>query len=209
MSPSSHPPQAPRKRTADVRAALVDAAWWVVEHDGVAGLTVRAVATRAGVAPMGVYNHLRDKNGLLVAVLTRGFIELTTALAYPPDLPPTEALVATGRAYRRFAVEHPVVYGLMFGHTVADLGAEAKAPHPDTVALMEAGDRAFGQLVSVIRLGQAAGVVRDEPAEQVAWTVWSAVHGAVSLQLAGVEPPDVDDPGYETVLQMVVRGIAP
>ncbi|MHA3702983.1 TetR/AcrR family transcriptional regulator [Jatrophihabitans sp. YIM 134969] len=216
MSRSSHQPQrspvaAPRKRTADVRAALVDAAWWVLEHDGLAGLTVRAVATRAGVAPMGVYNHLRDKNGLLTAVLTRGFDEFSAALAEPADLEPVARLLATGRAYRAFALAHPVAYGLMFGGggSTADLDPDPEHPHPDTIALSEAGERAFGRLVSVIAHAQAAGVVRADPLEQIAWTVWSAVHGAVSLELAGSLPPTDTAPSYEAVLEMILRGIAP
>ena len=192
-----------------MRSALVDAAWWVLEHEGAAGLTVRAVAARAGVAPMGVYNHLRDKNGLLTAVLTRGFDEFTAALAQPPDLPPIERLMSTGRAYRRFALEHPVAYGLMFGGSSTDLDPDIENPHADTVALAEAGGRAFARLIAVIELGQAAGVVRADPAEQIAWTVWSAVHGAVSLELAGSLPPTDSSPSYEAVLDMITRGIAP
>lgn len=218
MSPSSRPSRAsqetatvpPRRaRTADVRAALVDAAWWVLEHDGLAGLTVRAVAARAEVAPMGVYNHLRDKNGLVTAVLTRGFDEFTAALAPRSDLSPREMLIATGHAYRAFALAHPVAYGLMFGGARDGLDADPANPHPDTVALAEAGGRAFGRLLSAIQAGQAAGVVRDDPSERIAWTVWSAVHGAVSLELTGSQPPTQSDPSYEAVLEFVIRGIAP
>lgn len=214
MPSSSQEPQpsrgaAPRKRTADVRSALVDAAWWVLEHDGAAGLTVRAVAAKAGVAPMGVYNHLHDKNGLLTAVLTRGFDEFAVALAQPPDLSPLERLMSTGRAYRRFALEHPVAYGLMFGGSSTDLDPDVENPRPDTVALSEAGGRAFARLISVIEIGQAAGLIRADPSEQIAWTVWSAVHGAVSLELAGSLPPTASSPSYEAVLDMITRGIAP
>src|ERR687893_273816 len=49
----------PTQRTPsrDLEAALVDAAERVLVRDGLRGLTVRAVATEAGVAPMGVYNR--------------------------------------------------------------------------------------------------------------------------------------------------------
>lgn len=198
-----------RARTADVRAALVDAAWWVLEHNGLAGLTVRAVAARAEVAPMGVYNHLRDKDGLVTAVLTRGFDEFTAALAPQTDLSPREMLVATGHAYRAFALAHPVAYGLMFGGSRENPDVSGPDPHPDVVALAEAGGRAFGRLLSAIQVGQAAGVVRDDPSEQIAWTVWSAVHGAVSLELTGSQPPIQSEPSYQAVLEFVIRGIAP
>lgn len=221
MSPPSRPSRAPqeetvaprRARTVDVRRALVDAAWWVLEHDGIAGLTVRAVAARAGVAPMGVYNHFRDKDGLLTAVLTRAFDEFATAIAYPSHLGAREALVEQGRRYRGFALAHPVPYALMFGSAraafesgAADRGADGD---PDQIALLEAGARAFGQLVTGIGAGQAAGVVRADPPEGIAWTVWSAVHGAVGLESTVGQDPAEAPAAYEQVLQMVIRGVAP
>lgn len=196
-----------RRRTADVRAALVDAAWWVLEHEGVAGLTVRAVAARAEVAPMGVYNHFRDKDGLLTAVVTRAFDEFTAAITYPAHLAPAEALLAQGRAYRAFALAHPVPYSLMFGSARSAL--TVSEADPGRVALAEAGNRAFGQLVTSIRAGQTAGTVRDDPPEQIAWTVWSAVHGAVGLESTVGQDPAEAAGAYEQVLAMVVRGVAP
>ena len=44
-----------RTRSADVTDSLLDAALDLLEEGGAHGVTVRAVATRAGVAPMGVY----------------------------------------------------------------------------------------------------------------------------------------------------------
>lgn len=196
-----------RRRTADVRAALVDAAWWVLEHEGVAGLTVRAVAARAEVAPMGVYNHFRDKDGLLTAVVIRAFDEFAAAIAYPAHLASADALHAQGLAYRDFALAHPVPYSLMFGS--ARQALDLSKADPGRVGLAEAGARAFDQLVTSIRAGQTAGTVRPDPPEQIAWTVWSAVHGAVGLESAVGQDPAAAPGAYEQVLAMVVRGIAP
>ena len=102
------PAPAAAARTADVRSALVQAAVAVLERDGLPGLTVRAVAAEAGVAPMGVYNHLHGKDGLLVAALAQAFDNLTAAVTWPADLPPDEAFLETGRRYRRFALAAPV-----------------------------------------------------------------------------------------------------
>ena len=197
-----------RARTADVRTALVDAAWWVLEHEGLAGLTVRAVATRAGVAPMGVYNHLRDKDGLLTAVLTRAFEDFAAAITYPAHLPPTEAFTAQGRAYREFALAHPVPYSLMFGLSRTEPPTDGDTA-PDLRALHEAGARAFGRLVTGIQAGQVAGTIRRDPPEQIAFAVWSAVHGAVGLESTAGTDPDTARASYEQVLAMITRGIAP
>lgn len=70
-------PAKPRTRTAgaDVRSALLRAGRTILERDGTAGLTVRAVAGEAKVAPMGVYNHFDGRDGLLDALVTDGYAE--------------------------------------------------------------------------------------------------------------------------------------
>ena len=60
-------PAKPRTRTsaAEIRSSLIRAGRTILERDGEAGLTVRAVAAEAKVAPMGVYNHFDGRDGLL------------------------------------------------------------------------------------------------------------------------------------------------
>src|ERR1700749_3167286 len=72
------PAAARRGRTPspDVERELLAAAEAVLVREGPGGLTVRAVATEAGIAPMGVYNRLGGKDGLVDALLIRGFDRL-------------------------------------------------------------------------------------------------------------------------------------
>lgn len=58
-----------RTPATEVRTNLIASGRRILERDGVAGLTVRVVATDAGVAPMGVYNHFDGKEGLLDALV--------------------------------------------------------------------------------------------------------------------------------------------
>src|SRR5256885_16863778 len=62
----------PRTPSAQVASELLNAAERVLAEDGMRGLTVRAVAAKAGVAPMSVYNQFGGKAGLLAAVPLRG-----------------------------------------------------------------------------------------------------------------------------------------
>ena len=66
MNRMSEPAAARRGRTpsADVERELLAAAEAVLVRDGPGGLTVRAVAAEAGIAPMGVYTRLGGKDGL-------------------------------------------------------------------------------------------------------------------------------------------------
>ncbi len=59
-------------RQAEVVAQLVRATEEEVEIVGYAGLTVRSVARRAGVAPATAYNYFSSKDHLLAEVLWRG-----------------------------------------------------------------------------------------------------------------------------------------
>lgn len=191
----------PRTPTAEVRTALVDAAGRVLERDGVAGLTVRAVAAEAQVAPMGVYNHLDGKDGLLLAVLQRGFDELRAAVTPPPSTSAVDRLVESGRGYRRFALALPKTYGLMF--STADKGGygAALAPHAEP---------AFQALIDVVSGSQRAGVVRPGDPGDLALQIWSAVHGGVSLELTrNLADAVVADLAYERLLDMITRGVAP
>jgi AcrR family transcriptional regulator len=59
-------------RQAEVVAQLVQSTVEEVEEVGYAGLTVRNVARRAGVAPATAYNYFSSKDHLLAEVLWRG-----------------------------------------------------------------------------------------------------------------------------------------
>src|SRR5689334_17623424 len=69
-----------RTPSADVERELLAAAEAVLVREGPGGLTVRAVAAEAGIAPMGVYNRLGGKDGLVDALLIKGFDRLRAAL---------------------------------------------------------------------------------------------------------------------------------
>src|ERR1700677_2028787 len=73
-----------RTASADVERELLAAAEAVLVREGPGGLTVRAVATEAGIAPMGVYNRLGGKEGLVDALLIRGFDRLPAGPGGPP-----------------------------------------------------------------------------------------------------------------------------
>src|SRR5579859_598048 len=105
------PTPARRGRTpsTDVERELLAAAEAVLVRDGPGGLTVRAVAAEAGIAPMGVYNRLGGKDGLVDALLIKGFDRLRESLeasmAAPEEPAARNRFIACGLAYRRFALD--------------------------------------------------------------------------------------------------------
>src|SRR5665213_933928 len=100
----------------DLSRALVQAGRRILEREGPAALSLRAVAREAGVSPAAPYHHFKDKCELLNAVAQQGWMELGAAVsrarAKAPG--PREALSEIGVAYVCFARENPALYRIMY-----------------------------------------------------------------------------------------------
>ena len=188
-----------RTPSRDLEQTLVDAAERVLVRDGLGGLTVRAVATEAGVAPMGVYNRFGSKDGLIAAVLVRGFDGLRAAVLADADADPVARLMASGRNYRGFALGRPQHYGAMFGGR--------RLPTEVSGELLEHAGAAFEALVDHVRYAMALGALRPADPRETAQLIWSAVHGAVSLELGGAVLTADPAATYEALLQLIVDGL--
>lgn len=164
-------------RQAEVVMALVRATGEEVEEVGYAGLTVRTVARRAGVAPATAYNYFSSKDHLLAEVLWRRMQAL-------PPMEPTgsssmpERLADTVRAMVLFTEESPA---LVDACTVALL-----SPNPDVKHLR---DRIGAEIHR--RLAAAVGARVDPLVVRVLETSFSG-----SLLAAGMgHMPYGDIPG--------------
>jgi AcrR family transcriptional regulator len=204
MNPAT-PARRGRTPSADVERELLAAAEAVLVRDGPGGLTVRAVAAEAGIAPMGVYNRLGGKDGLVDALLIKGFDRLResleAAMAAPDEPVVRSRFIACGLAYRRFALANSHFYAIMF---------EDAIPHEfDNPEVGEHAAACFGALVRAVELAAAARVLAAPDPLEVAQQVWSAVHGAVALELKGlVQTPDAQYT-YQSFLATLIRGLAP
>jgi AcrR family transcriptional regulator len=189
-----------RTPSRDLQSALVDAAESVLVREGPGGVTVRAVAAEAGVAPMGVYNRFGSKEGLIEVLLIRGFDGLRQAVAADGELDPIERLYASGVRYREFALANREHYAMMFGGALS-----TGNPSPE---LQLCASTAFRELVGHVATAIAAGRLLAGDPQDMAQQIWSAVHGAVTLEMQGkVLTPD-PEATYLRLLDMIVRGLA-
>jgi AcrR family transcriptional regulator len=193
-------PRGPRTASADVERALLEAAERLLETEGPDALSVRRIASEAGVAPMSVYNRFEGKNGIVDELFTRGFDELSERMRSIDVRDPIEALHETGRRYGAFGREHPAMYAVMFEQAVP--GYE-----PSEEAIVHAS-RCFEELATHVRRAMAAGAIVDGDAQDVAQQLWSACHGAVSLQLRGFGCVDDMVANHERLNACLVRGLA-
>jgi len=194
-----------RTPSADVERELLAAAEAVLVRTGPSGLTVRAVAAEAGIAPMGVYNRLGGKDGLVDALLIKGFgrlraaVELSLDPAAGPDM--RARFFACGLGYREFALANPHFYAIMF--------EEAILPERDNTEVEERAKAAFFALVRTVELTAEAGVIAAPDPVEAAQQIWSAVHGAVALELKGLILTEDPAATYRALLETLIRGLAP
>ena len=99
-----------------LREALLAAAERLLERDGLAGLTLRAVAREAGVSHAAPAHHFGDLSGLVSELAAIGFRQFNAAMVVADadaDTPAQRAM-ARAKAYIAYAQAHPGMYGLMF-----------------------------------------------------------------------------------------------
>jgi AcrR family transcriptional regulator len=194
-----------RTPSADVERELLAAAEAVLVREGPGGLTVRAVAAEAGIAPMGVYNRLGGKDGLVDALLIKGFDRLRAAVEAPMNdtaQPNMRArFLSSGVSYRRFALDNPHFYSIMFEDSILH--------EHDNPEVEEHAKAAFGALVRIVELAAAAGVIAALDPVEVAQQIWSSLHGAVSLELRGLVLAPDPQYTYQLLLATLFRGLAP
>lgn len=177
-----------------MRSRLIEAALTVLRREGAAGLTVRAITTEAGCSTTGVYTYFGGKHGIVDAIFIQGFDSFDEAVG--PGLRAGD-LVAGGRAYRRWALEHPTQYMVMFGSAVSDY-EPSDAAHVRSL-------ESFQRLADgVAKAGVGAGP--DERVEQTAYHFFATVHGYVMLEMAAMSSAvDItDDELYDGALRRLI-----
>ena len=176
----------------NVRDELLHAAVQILNEDGPDALQTRKIAGAAGTSTMAVYTHFGGMSGLIAAVADEGLRQFDVALTMPPTSDPVADLVATGIAYRRYAIERPHMYRLMLGSTSAH-GINAPAHDLLTLTVAEINDHypSFAHVVRGVHRCMLAGRIAEGSASDDATVVaiaaqfWSSIHGFVMLELAG------------------------
>jgi AcrR family transcriptional regulator len=163
-----------------LRDALLEAAERVLERDGLAGLTLRAVAREAGVSHAAPTHHFGDLTGLVSELAAIGFRQFNAAMVEAGVCAGdslAEKGLARARAYVGYAQAHPGMYGLMFRTERLDHSRPS---------LREAAEAAFAGLAGSI------GASRQEKIHEQALSLeqgaaiaraWSLVHGFTMLLL--------------------------
>jgi AcrR family transcriptional regulator len=161
----------------DTETAILDAAAGLLETDGAAGLTTRAVCEAAGVTAPTLYHHFGDKDGLERALVKRAmgeFMQRKRAPSATADL--LEQLRFGWDVALEFALKRPALYALFAQHVRSDPELAAEG-----YALMHARVQ---RLVDTGRF--------RSPVDVAARAVWAASQGALSLVGQNVARKDIE-----------------
>ncbi len=156
----------------DLRRALVEAGRRLLEAEGGADLSLRAVAREAGVSPAAPYHHFRDKNELLDALAMEGWDQLGDQMraALAEADPARERLVTLGVAYVRFSRMNPAIYRVMF----------ACSQNNETMPEKLRDEGAY-RLVCDTLIESGLDPEDETGLELAAIAVWCAAHGVAEM----------------------------
>lgn len=178
----------------NLRAALITAALELLEEDGIAGLTLRRAAARAGVSHAAPAHHFDGLPGLLTATATRAFELFTASMVAAREAAAPDAMAqlqGVGAGYIAFARAHSGLFHLMFA-TPALCQTD-----PDLLAASAAS-------YEVLR--QACAPFASAPPEKLELAVWSLVHGYATLtQSHAPAGPARSIPAFADLLALLVK----
>ena len=174
--------------------------------EGAAGLSVRAIARDLGMVSSAVYRYVRSRDDLLTLLLIDAYTELADAVDRAQQSTSdtwTDRIVAIARAARRWAVDQPACWALLYGSPVPGY----QAPAEMTVG---PGTRVVGAVFDAVASGIAAGAVTvpnvqaaqpmsadfdrvrdefgfaaDDATVLKCFLLWAALVGAISLEVFG------------------------
>jgi AcrR family transcriptional regulator len=187
----------------DLRAALVEAAAQLAAERGVAALSLREAARRAGVSQAAPYHYFADKSALLAAVAEAGFQQFDRTQAAALDeasADPIERLQALASAYVRFALDKPHYFRVMFRPHLVEPAKYAE--------LHRVAQRTFERLVDCTRAARLSVGHEDPDPLAAATLVWSVPHGLAMLYLEGPISEGTTPRAVEALARAAARPLA-
>jgi len=175
-------------------AQVIAAAAELADAEGLAGLTLAALATRLTVRPPSLLHHIGSIGALrrhLALDGMRGLRERLSSAAL--GLAGAEAVRAMAHAYRAYALEHPGLYA-----------ATQVAPDPDDTEAVAAATGVYEVVAAAFRsygLGKAALVheVRG---------LRASLHGFAALEaLGGFGMPESIDASFRRLVEIHISAL--
>jgi AcrR family transcriptional regulator len=184
-----------------VRQRILDAAQELFDAEGIQAVSMRAIGGRVGLTASALYAYFPAKMDLIRALWRGTLLDLERRLREmsAAESDPIRNLVNLGLAYAEFALAEPVRFRLLFLSTsISDLEFESA---PETRA-------AYNLLRERTAEAIAQGRLRITDADLASQTLWSALHGVLTLvNTCGAFPLENPVVLIRTMIDTVLRGL--
>lgn len=192
----------PKEHNEATAQVLLDAAEAIVASDGPDALSVRRVAERAGTSTRAVYSLFDSKEGMIAALGNRAFDILGSWVQEVvwTDDPAHDLAEAAVRNFRRWTLEHPALFRIVFQR--AEVAPEVAARfRPAQLA-------ALAGLVDLVSraMGLDGGLANPEVQEAVA-KFDAMCEGLALLELRGALAPDRAEQVWRDGITSLITGM--
>lgn len=184
-----------------LRDRLVLAGVELLEEEGLAALSLRAITRRVGVSHGAPRRYFPTHNSLLAAIAATGLADLASRLTStttggargqrtePADGAARDQLIELGRRYLAFAAERPAMFELIFRHDLLEgAGGNLRAT---TLPLLES-------------LTQIVATVAPADAAERTVALWTNLHGLAVLRTTKALDLILDDTQLDTFITRAV-----
>jgi AcrR family transcriptional regulator len=231
-------PQTTRRERArlatmsEIKATALD----LMHQQGHTDVRFTDIARAMGLTPPALYRYYGDRDELLTDLITDAYRHLAAALALevaaaePAD--PAGRLLRVAGAYRRWVLEEPQQFALIFGppvpgYAAPEGGATVEAANDAMANLAAVVEQAAGRgelgdpIVSTVDASTVACMIEQEKAaklgadlspatHQAMMHAWAALHGFVCLEAYGHLdhfPPQARDGLFRAQVELAGRAI--
>lgn len=168
------------------RKRILEAALELIDRDGIQKFSLRAVARKVKYSPAGLYEYFDNKDDIVGTLCQAADEKLALYLsAVSDEIAYPEHMVELGLAYIAFAQEEATYFRLNF---VTQMSGRKSMDE-------EVAQGAYTILLESVQSGVDTGqfaTSEDFGAEQIAYSLWSIVHGMALLQASVLSELDMD-----------------
>jgi AcrR family transcriptional regulator len=181
--------------------------------EGVGALSLRAIAREMGMASSAIYRYYPSRDDLVTELCAEGYASIAVALALARDARPADDHTGRWRAlchgYRRWALDHPSDFTLIFGAPLPGYHAPEEITGPPSIAFVAVP---FGVYAGAVAAGAAdpghtlvgpelgvgdlmRGMAPGYPPRLalIVLNAWASIHGYVLLECLGGLPRLAED----------------
>jgi len=206
-------------------------AWELIARSGAGALSLREVARAMDMAPSALYRYFDSRDALLSALIVEGYDSLTEQLRAcydelhaDPEISNLEVFLGVSHAHRRWALENPPRWQLLYATTLSDYEGDNETTRSGMAAIavlmqvladtLTAGEIDVAAIDATIdddfRAALAGfgekGTGFPAAALAAAMWYWTTLHGVITLEVNHHLPPSLC--GNGALLDSTIRAMA-